>query len=250
MPDLKTFIKTVDGDFFDDWAFAAYVGFKNRGFIKDKSLFFYEDIMEVPAKKTNIVVGPIEDSVIYFERLGVDVPEPLNIPESLRSVKYLGRTIHFTTLGVMRNSEIVAPAFIKSHKKLKLFPSTVITNQFDLNLVTQGVSDDTAILYCTALHFESEYRCFVNKGKLVGIKHYLGDYTKFPDMRTIWECIKTYFDSPVSYTIDFAVTKEGLTRLIECNDAWSIGHYGLDEKVYTTLLVDRWMELMFGINRS
>lgn len=248
---FKVFIKKCGQDFFDDWAFAAYVGFRNRGFILEQTLFFYEDIREVPARKTNIVIGPIEDTIEFFKRLNISVPLPLNIPKCLQNIKYLDRVLNFYCLKDLKTlSNSSFPLFIKSSEELKVFPSTVVKDKLDFDIVTKDVPDETECLICKPLNFVAEYRCFVNKRKLVGIKHYLGDFTVFPNVKLINECISVYTYAPVSYTIDFAITDESKTVLIECNDAWSIGHYGLDEKIYTTLLVDRWMEIMFGVNRS
>jgi hypothetical protein len=43
--------------------------------------------------------------------------------------------------------------------------------------------------------------------------------------------INHFTDSPIGYTLDVCVNSDG-TFLIECNDGWSIGNYGLEGKAY------------------
>jgi hypothetical protein len=94
----------------------------------------------------------------------------------------------------------------------------------------------------------SEYRCFVHKNELVGIKHYSGDFNKFPDIFTIECMIQKYYDeSPVSYTLDVGLIQVGKglyeTILIEINDFWAIGGYGLDGRTYVRMLIDRFQQI-------
>lgn len=43
--------------------------------------------------------------------------------------------------------------------------------------------------------------------------------------------------------MDFGVTEDGRTILIEVNDGYSLGAYGLEPTLYTRLLTARWAEL-------
>ena len=92
--------------------------------------------------------------------------------------------------------------------------------------------------------FVSEYRGYVIKHELKGLKHYNGDFRFFPDVKTIEKAVEDYKSGPAGYSIDFGVTSDGRTLLIECNDGWSLGNYGLDHSMYTNLLTSRWLELM------
>ena len=46
------------------------------------------------------------------------------------------------------------------------------------------------------------------------------------------------------FTIDIGVTKDGRTLLIECNDAYSLGAYGLEDYKYAKMLSARWSQLL------
>lgn len=43
--------------------------------------------------------------------------------------------------------------------------------------------------------------------------------------------------------MDFGVTNTGATILVEVNDGYSLGNYGLDSLLYAKLLSARWTEL-------
>lgn len=84
-------------------------------------------------------------------------------------------------------------------------------------------------------------------GELKGIKHYMGNIRIFPDCTVIDAAIKDYANAPAGYSIDFGITAGGRTVLIECNDGWSLGNYGLNDVTYSTLLAKRWLQLMKNI---
>ena len=73
----------------------------------------------------------------------------------------------------------------------------------------------------------------------------MGDFRIFPDMNVIDNAIMDYKSQPAGYSIDFGITSDGRTLLIECNDGWSLGNYGLNDVTYSTLLAKRWVQLMF-----
>ena len=75
----------------------------------------------------------------------------------------------------------------------------------------------------------------------------MGSFRVFPDMNIVDAAISEYKSQPAGYSIDFGVTNDGRTLLIECNDGWSLGNYGLNDVTYSTLLAKRWLQLMATI---
>jgi hypothetical protein len=51
-------------------------------------------------------------------------------------------------------------------------------------------------------------------------------------------------NSNSAYGIDFGVLAQEDTALIELNDGFSLGSYGLDRSIYADLILARWTELM------
>lgn len=79
--------------------------------------------------------------------------------------------------------------------------------------------------------------------RYLDMKHYWGDPLMFPDSKVIQRAIKDYTSAPDAYGIDFGVTKDGRTLLIEVNDAWALGCYGLESHLYAKFLLTRWTQL-------
>lgn len=236
-PGYVIYIQKFGGQFIGDYAYAAYEGFD---FKRNNEIRFFENIDEVPKNKRYMVVGCIEDTIIHLKRLGIDVPKPLNIPEEL--MDYTKRKIEIMTMAEFKKNATV-PIFVKPYDELKKFPSGVLKNQSSINTFFNEIPDNFKVMTSEIVNMVTEYRGFVRRGKLVGLKNYIGDFRVFPDVNVIDECISKYTSAPISYTIDFAVTDKGETILIECNDGWSVGNYGLDGEIFAGFLMDRWIEM-------
>ena len=64
----------------------------------------------------------------------------------------------------------------------------------------------------------------------------------FPDVKIIENCVNDYYDPPKGYALDFGLTDDGRTLLIEVNDGYALGCYGLFYIDYAKLLSARWAE--------
>ncbi len=56
--------------------------------------------------------------------------------------------------------------------------------------------------------------------------------------------MREYRDAPAGYGIDFGVTADRQTLLVEVNDGYALGCYGLQHDLYAQLLSARWSERM------
>jgi hypothetical protein len=156
-------------------------------------------------------------------------------------------------LGEFKKENIVT-IFVKPHSKIKAFPSGVLKMQSSIKNLTgfkgEELDDSIEVMTSEVIDILSEYRCFIKKGELIGIKHYQGDFTVFPNVNTIRKIIAAYTSAPAAYSLDVAITSitdfktyREKTILVEVQDMWSIGPYGLDPKLYVSLLKARWYEL-------
>jgi hypothetical protein len=59
----------------------------------------------------------------------------------------------------------------------------------------------------------------------------------------IENAVSEYKNAPNGYAIDFGVTDDGRTLLIEVNDGYALGSYGLFYLDYAKLLSARWAQL-------
>lgn len=239
----KIYIQSFNRFPISDWALSAYMGWKNTGV----DIIFFEDIEEVPASKWHIVVADIESTNKYFERLGLPPKMSLNIPECLE--KYTGRKIRHSIMGEVRHAASIEPdknfpIFIKPDGKSKEFIGGVIKDKSLLDFHFKHILDETPVLLSEVVNFVTEYRAYICQGEVLGLYWYSGDFFKFPDVEIIKRAVPDYKDAPAGYSMDFGVLDDGRTVLVECNDGWSLGNYGLEPSKYCRLLSRRWIELM------
>ena len=233
----KVYIQSVNNFPVSDWAVSAYLGFKD----KQMNIIFFEEIEEVPTNPNNIVVAFIEDTIKHFKNLNIEIPLSINIPIEL--MKYAKRNIRYMTMGEFKQDSQM-PVFVKPNRFAKEFVAGVIKNPDSKKYFFNDVDDDTPVLVSDVIDIVSEYRCYVLKGDLKGIKWYIGDMRVFPDVKVIDAAIADYKSAPSAYVIDFGITKEGETVLIEANDSWAVGNYGLNDTTYANMLLTRWIEIM------
>lgn len=243
----EAYIQTVDGNIPDDWIFSAMLGLRDKGFVIKH--FERHHITDLPFNFETILVGYVETMVDYFKVNNVPVPQPLNIPESLMYPYFLGREINTMTMGEFKADEINCPIFVRPYNKTKAFSSGPCEHHSLKSFAFHKIPDDEMVMTSTIVDFISEYRCFVHNGKLKGIQWYQGDFCVFPDILKIHDMVEHYKDAPIAYTLDVGVVllnPEGFTAtyLVECNDMWAVGHYGLRDRIYSTLLRDRWFEII------
>lgn len=84
---------------------------------------------------------------------------------------------------------------------------------------------------------------FVRYGKISGIQIYFGDKDAECDRSVIENAVRDYKDIPAGCSLDFGVTDDGRTLLIEMNDGLALGCYGLPDEEYAKLPMARWAEL-------
>ncbi len=193
-----------------------------------------------------LVVGnnPIIETV--FKRIGFQ-QELNSYPISLRA--YLKRSIWETTIGQLISesySKEISNIFIKPKQKAKLFTGFVIQSNDDLHQLNT-ISKNTELYCSSVVEWQSEYRVFVNKSKIVGMKNYDGNPDIALDLEEIKRAIKEFEVSDErtdGYSLDFGLLSNGETALIEWNDGYALGSYGLDKEVYTDLILSRWNEIL------
>ncbi len=246
---MKAYIQRIAGQIPDDWLFSAMMGFKNKG--AEIVFFEEEDIDLIPCTGEEVVVAYIEPTLEYFRLNNIKVGKPLNIPEQLHQTQYLHRSVTHTTMGELKADASKVNIFVKPADRVKGFSSGVISQHSLKPFVFADVDDSTGVMCSTPIDFLSEYRCFIHNGEIKGIQYYVGDFTVFPqDTEKIKRMIKDYLDAPIAYTLDIGVVRSSdralpnKTILVECNDMWSVAHYGLRDHIYSTLLRDRWFQLI------
>ncbi|SHK53647.1 protein of unknown function [Clostridium cavendishii DSM 21758] len=227
--------KNFDDEIANQNIYAAFCGFKQMGF----EVIFFKNIDEVyDNNPEDIVVSYIADVRKTLYKHGVIVPE-ISYPEEIKS--FLGRRIWRSKLSLIENNPDKWNIFIKPVEG-KRFTGVVIKSAKDLiGCGTWG--EDTDILCSEVVNFVAEWRCFVRYGKILDIRRYKGDFRMHFDHKVIENAVTQFTSAPNGYAIDFGVTDKGETLLIEVNDGYSLGCYGLVNLDYAKLLSARWSEL-------
>ncbi|WP_400190941.1 ATP-grasp domain-containing protein [Hymenobacter sp. B81] len=102
---------------------------------------------------------------------------------------------------------------------------------------------DTAVWCASPVLFVAEWRCFVRYGQILDLRLYRGDWSKAPNRQTIEQAVAAYAEAPTGYALDFGLTDAGATVVVEANEGYSIGAYGLAPVLYAKLLSARWAQL-------
>lgn len=204
--------------------------------------FNQEDADQIPVTRDTLVVGWIE--VVRNAVLKVTGVKPpvLNYPDALKP--FLGRKIWETTLGHIRNDPSLWPIFMKPAEDIKVFTGRLIERFSDLYGQT-GLPNDLIVHASAPMKFHSEFRCFIQRGEVIGSRHYKGDPLEFPSGDKIRAMVAAWKDAPQAYCLDVGVVGDGWrdTRLVEINDAYSAGDYGLHPELYARFVEARWCEL-------
>lgn len=233
---MRAFIPCKDHVPYNVNFYFAWLGFSDMGF----EIVPYFEVSELlDAKKEDVVVGGIGSCQAVLRRLGIQISQ-INYPESL--TPFLGRKLWRSTINQVNNDIESWPFFVKPIEDKK-FTGRVIEGISDL--VGCGISGENPSVICSeVVDFEAEWRCFVRYGEILDVRPYKGDWRLHFDPSTIESAVKEYRDAPAGYGIDFGVTADRRTLLVEVNDGYALGCYGLQHDLYAQLLSARWSELM------
>lgn len=240
------FVQSKNGIPCDEAFYKAWEGFRKKQV--DCKLFEAAELHErrLELSKTTLVVGGVRVVEAAMRQLGIEVPAANNLPRRLE--KYRGRKVSHSTLGKLRikyqpGEPRGEALFIKPLTKNKGFPALALYDADDLTFLDK-FADDEPVLVSEYVVFVSEWRCFVIDGQVINLSHYQGDMFMFPDADVIHNAINDYGnDAPAGYGIDFGVLTDGKTVLVECNEGYSLGSYGINAVEYADLLEARWLQL-------
>lgn len=213
----------------------AYQGFREMGF---ETVMFNQHCDLNESQPEDVVVGYVDTVRYALDRFGITAPE-MDYPDELNA--YLGRKIWSSKINEMAGSPELWPIFVKPVED-KQFTGVVVNSP--KNLIGAGIYGLNQPVLCSeVMNFVSECRCFVRYGKILDVRHYRGDWRVRPGHVTIEKAVRDFTSAPAGYAIDFGLTDKGETLLIEVNDGYALGCYGLVYLDYAKLLSARWAEL-------
>lgn len=191
--------------------------------------------------KQNLVVGSTEFMREVFKQLGKqDIRLPLN--SNRASVIMTLKEAHHRVASGQK-------LFIKPYD-LKLFTGLVLDGMDHTCL--RGLPDDTRVY--AYLPFEekilTEWRFYIHHKQIVDARNYSGDFKLQPSYLDVERVLfdNKQRDFPVAYTIDIGLLDHGPinyeTVVIEFNDMWAIGNYGMPNDLYLRMLRERYFEII------
>lgn len=203
----------------------------------------FERLDDVEVTPETLVVGGIGTVVKALRTLGVEVPV-VEYPEPLRPF-LLDPGTSVSTMGQVRRSPERWPVFVKPVGGFKLFTGLVVRSTANLLSVTHV--DDEAPVYVAQpvdLRGVPEWRCFIVDGVVRDVRPYarMPDGSMSPPLRTVQAMVDCWDSVPAGCGMDVVLTDDGW-RVVECNDGYALGPYGVDRRVYFEMLVKRWAEL-------
>ena len=239
---MKVVVESINNQIVSDYCFKGWLGATNLDHdVKLLSLSGASMIQNQLKKERPMPIGSVYYMKYFFDLYDIICPKPLNIHKVVPDVHEDWKEVK----GI--NNILNYPRFVKPLNEVKKFTGFVAKSIKDFELYPEVENWDGELLTCKPFEFkiQSEWRCFIHEDKIINISCYSGDSLYFPIPNEIEQLIKLYSDyAPVAYTLDFAVSSEGITKFIEANDMWAIGPYGCKEEDYFTMLKDRWNEII------
>jgi hypothetical protein len=186
--------------------------------------------------KNNLFVGSVEFMREVFKRVGitsVSLPANSNRPSEMITLE---------------------SAYKRVAKGEKIFIKPVQTKLFT-GLVLDGCTyscldnlpPETIVWAYDVFNsnIESEWRVYIHKNLIIDSRNYSGDITISPDYNYVKKVISENRNQfPCAYTIDVGIFHSGDNVVVEFNDMWAIGNYGMPNDIYLKLLQDRYFEII------
>lgn len=236
--------KSVTGEILNQGCYTAYYGFQKLGY----RICFYNSVFDFIRKHqypAAAIVGGIDTLRNIMDNLGIKQPQ---VPQPHKLISgSLGRKMYESTIKDFLEyclSENFTPKFVKPLTGDKTFTGYVVKNPRIDILPLKRLAPEFELLISEVVDFQSEFRVFIKDRQILDIKNYTGNFWLRPGKAEVENAIVGYsHKQPICYSLDFGITNEGKTLLIEINDAFGIAPYGLDPVKYALFLEARWKEL-------
>jgi len=195
--------------------------------------------------RSNLFVGSIDFMQEVFRLAECDVPSLPHNSDRPSEVSTIQQVMDRIRTG---EKLFVKPAGTNT----KRFTGVFVKTDADARSI-QGEPSDAVLVYQPFAHeIVSEWRIYVHRisaisrYKVADAHCYSGDPLVAPDSawvadRLLWSYDKGF---PCAMTMDVAVLQNSDHVIVEFNDMWAIGNYGIPNDLYLRLLYDRYGEIM------
>ncbi len=227
----------------------AMYGFRELG----AEIIPYHTIDEIYEKveREDIVLDYIDQCNAIFKKFGV-IPYIPDYPNNMK--KFLGRRIWKDTIdSISSNEEKWSAGYFVKPIRDKAFTGKIIASIGDL-AGCGNCSENYEVLVSEPLDIQAEWRGFITYDELIDIRPYgmlldrdRKSYLYHYNSDTLAQMMAAFCEwdgRPAACSMDICYTKEGRTLLVEFNDAYALGNYGLPSIAYAKLISARWAQLL------
>ena len=209
-------------------------------YLQGEEVILYQSFSEIKQLTSDdTVVDYITETRALLKMMGLNVPV-YDYPIELK--EFYGRKIYAGVLGEIVNIPDNWGKFIKPKAGSKIFTGKVVNGTCDL--IGIGLPFDYPIWISEVVEFIAEWRCFVLDGRGLDVWPYTGDYHTQFNPSVIDEAISCWKDAPIAYGLDIGVTSDGRTLVVEVNDGYALGNYGLSPLKSINFHKARWKEMV------
>ena len=232
----------------------AIYGFHEMGF----EIHLYDRVDEIYdlLEKGDIVLDGIKQVEYCLNKFGI-VPQNQCIVPQMENYgyypavlqPYLGRKVWKDTINHINATPELWGNFVKPVKE-KVFTGKVIRSAEDL-IGCGSCYEDYEVICSEPVDFVFECRGFVYYDKMIDLRPYRGDFVHMKDMDTelIQKAVFEYVAQatrPNACALDWGLTKDGRTLLVEQNLFYACGCYGLNHIDYAKM-ISACISQMYGI---
>lgn len=227
----------------------AMYGFRELG----AEIIPYRTIDEIyeQVAAEDIVLDYIDQCNSIFEKFGKK-PHIDDYPENFQ--QFLGRKVWKDTIDSISSCEEKWSAgyFVKPVRS-KVFTGKIISRIKDL-IGCGNCRENYEVLVSEKLNIKAEWRCFILYDEIIDVRPYgmlinpmRKSHLYHYDTSVLQEMLmefKNIENRPMACSMDICVTDDGRTLLMEFNDAYSLGYYGLAPILYAKLISARWSQIL------
>lgn len=231
--------------YWSDSCDSAAKGFKALGFqVKGYNSQEKNWCKKVGVAKETPVRGSVQSVRAALRYLGVPEPKNVDIPNEL--MEFAGRKVWHSTVGEVQRTA-AAEVFVKPLDFQKDFSGHIVWNGW--SSILKYLPKNYRLLCQEVVSLTEEFRCYVVEGKIVGIRPV---ETSSPPLTPrehalIGEMLKAYKSQPAGFCLDVGRKVTGNFRqlvVIETNEGFSCGNYGIDHAKFAQMIKARWDELV------
>lgn len=227
----------------------AMYGFRELG----AEIIPYHTIDEIYDKvsEEDIVLDYIDQCNTIFKKFGKE-PRIEDYPANFE--RFLGRKIWRDTINsISSNEEKWSAGYFVKPVRSKAFTGKIVSSINDL-IGCGNCYENYEVLVSEPLNIKAEWRCFILYDEIIDVRPYgmLIDPTRKSHMyhydeKVLQEMLEEFQrmeDRPAACSMDICVTEDGRTLLMEFNDSYALGYYGLAPILYAKLISARWSQIL------